>query len=92
MLKEVLAMQLRKRQIDKGYHSSRLLHGLSDDEVIDCHVVCSSCGFRQIKSDELDKIIDRSVDADDFIDIVNEKSLIEKIACIERCNTTQKAR
>jgi hypothetical protein len=68
MLKNDLAKELRERQYRYGNVSRELIDALSDDAMIDCYVVCSCCGEKQVDAEQLPRVIEDAQNAMEFID------------------------
>ena len=66
-LKE-LAQVLRDRQIQRKLIPLEMVMGLSDEEIIDSYMVCSSCQSFMYTADEFRLAAERSSTYDEFFD------------------------
>lgn len=67
MDKHQLAQDLRKRQYAQGLVKKKYIDVLSDNDIIDSYITCSSCGAKFVPLDDLDLIIKQARSAEQFI-------------------------
>ena len=74
MKKEVLADELRKRQIELGLNPPELVNAISDDQIIDSYITCADCGQKEIPSSMVGWLIGKAENADQFFNLVDQIS------------------
>ena len=70
MMETTLADQLKDRLMRKELVSQELLDVLSDMDLIECYCQCPKCCEWYVPKDDIQLVVKRAKDADDFIDKV----------------------
>ena len=70
MRKEVLANELRSRQIELKLVSEDYINYLSDDEIIRSYVTCSDCGKKVAADSIVEWLINKANDMEHFIEMI----------------------
>lgn len=86
MKKEILAKQLRKRQIDLGIHNSEVINLLSDNEIIDSYITCNYCEKKLAKGRQLEEFIIVLKNTQGFVDYCNTALNSLHRECKKRAN------
>lgn len=79
MLKKELAQQLRQKQYDIGIIDKKRIDNIPDDEIIDCYITCSGCGEKQVDVEQLNKIIEKSSNTDEFFAMYDAAEIKNKV-------------
>lgn len=78
-----LAQELRNRQIELGVINLETISKLTDNEIIESYITCSSCHRKQIHTEEeINKVIQISRNVVDFLkicDAIHTKDIEVKI-------------
>jgi hypothetical protein len=70
MTETSLAYQLKDRLLRKELVSQELLDVLCDEEIIECYCQCPKCREWYVPKDDIQLVVKKAKDADDFIDKV----------------------
>lgn len=69
MEKAHLARELRERQYFLGKADRRLIDMLSDDQIINSYLTCSSCGKKQVTEQEQETALQLSTCTQEFFEM-----------------------
>lgn len=72
MTEVTLADQLKDRLLRKELVGQDLLEVLSDMELIECYCQCPKCREWYVPKDDIQLVVKKAKDADNFIDLVSE--------------------